>query len=88
MLWGDNGDRVAEVFGYGHVDKKDWPSNPEIYNWVFRNGIHQPKKRQISCGDTLIVLGKEESVRRRTSSLGEYWNEFPVDRETRRLFIS
>lgn len=70
FLWGNQGRRVAELFGFGGV--KDWPGNPEVYSWVFEDGVYKPEERQISCGDSLVVLGREEDQRRKTKSCDEW----------------
>ena len=70
ILWGDANTPVAEIFGYG--DMREWPGNPTVYNWVFRNGVHMPEERQISCGDTIVLLGIEENHRRNSRNLEEY----------------
>jgi hypothetical protein len=75
MLWGEDGIRTAEVFGYGDIT--EWPGNPTVYNWVFRNGVHCPDQRQISCGDTLIVLGEEEKQRRHSKDFLDYITKPP-----------
>lgn len=69
-LYGDHGDKIAEVFGYSGTDP--WPGNPDVYSWVFRNGIYRPSERQIACADTMLVLGREEEARRRTPDLRTY----------------
>jgi hypothetical protein len=81
VLWGEawGGEEanvmVAEIFGYG--DMREWPGNPTVYNWVFKNGLHIPEERQISCGDTMILLGAEETYRRNTRDLKEYISKAP-----------
>lgn len=72
-LWGENGKRVSECFGYG--DMGEWPGNPTVYSWVFENGVYKPEQRQISCGETLVVLGREETFRRTTRDLCDYFDE-------------
>ncbi len=78
-LWGDNGKQIAEVFGYFEIDP--WPGNPEVNSWVFRDGIYQREERQISCGDTLIVLGREEEARRKAPDLRSYMQNPPDVRD-------
>ena len=46
-VWGAAGKKVAELFGYGDINQ--WPGNPEVYSWIFENGIYQPRKRNIAC---------------------------------------
>ena len=61
-LFGKEGKRMAEVFGYG--DFEDWPGNPTKYRWTFRHNVYMPKEQEDGCGDTDIVLGEEEKWRR------------------------
>ncbi len=78
-LWGDNGKQIAEVFGYFGINP--WPGNPEVNSWVFRDGIYHLYERQISCGDTLIVLGREEEARRKSPNLEHYMKNPPDVRD-------
>lgn len=61
-LYGSNNHIMAEVFGYG--DFEDWPGNPTKYRWTFED-ISQITTAEDGCGDTDIVLGEEEKLRRR-----------------------
>lgn len=74
-LWGDDGQQIAEVFGYFGINP--WPGNPEVNSWVFKDGIYHPKQRNICCGETLIVLGREEEARRKSPSLQHYMQNPP-----------
>lgn len=69
-LWGERGEKIAEMFGYGDIEQ--WPGNPTVYSWAFKNGVYQPWERQISCGETLVVLGAEERLRREHVNLEDY----------------
>lgn len=74
-IWGNSsGERCIDFFGYGGIS--DWTGNPDVSAFVVKNGIIIPQK-EITCGDTLIVLGKEESFRRTTQNLEEYASKWP-----------
>ncbi|GEM_PF-2898159 len=77
-IWGDvsKGDKVMDLFTYNGV--YPWPGNPEVSAYVLRNGIYAPEERSITCGDTLMILGKEEEHRRQTTNLNEYISNPPV----------
>ena len=64
-MWGDNGTKVVDLFGFRGV-KDSWLRNPDVLSWDFRNGIFT--RGAITCGDTLIMLGKEEDYRRRKNA--------------------
>ncbi|MFH0832302.1 MAG: hypothetical protein V1900_01080 [Candidatus Aenigmatarchaeota archaeon] len=69
-LWGDNGSRMIDFFGFSNIGKR-WDKNPDISAWVIKDGLHIPKK-EITCGDTLIALGREEECRRFSSNALDY----------------
>lgn len=78
-VWGDslpvNEDKVLDLFGYNGI--RDWPGNPDVHAYVFRNGV--PSFRNpITCGDTTIVLGLEEHYRIQTKDLGEFMSNPPM----------
>jgi len=68
--WGDNKDKMLDIFGYSGI-KENWLNNPGISFYVLRNGVLSQEK-EITCGDTLIVLGEEEKYRRTTLDLTSY----------------
>lgn len=70
ILWGDDGVKVADVFGYAKTE--EWPGNPEVSNWVFRDGVYLPNPNYITCSNSIRMLGMEENARRGTKSLEEY----------------
>lgn len=70
IIWGDQKVKVADIFGYANV--KLWPGNPEVSNWVFRDGVYQPTPQFITCANSIRMLGLEENARRGTKSLEEY----------------
>lgn len=73
-IWGNENSKMIDVFKY--TDVKDWPGNPDVSAFVMQNGVYIPRK-EITCGDTLIVLGIEEKYRRTTKSLKEYMKNPP-----------
>lgn len=75
FLWGSEGRKVVELFGYS---ADDWPGNPDVHSWVFKDGIYHIAENQISCGDSMIVLGREEEHRRRAPDLKAYM-QYPPD---------
>ena len=83
VLWGSFSHikhRNIDVFGFHGLNGK-WPGNPDVSNFVMVNGIFQPLEKPTditTCGDTLILLGKEEEYRRTTSGLDVYMNIPPT----------
>jgi len=70
-------EQIVDCFGY-HVDQ--WPGNPDVTAWSINNGIYTHADRalkELTCGDTLIVLGEEEQYRRTTKSLEDYLSTRP-----------
>ena len=73
-LWSNGKDKIMDIFGFSDV-KDNWPGNPDVINWLWYNGKNRFIKdaRDIAtCGDTLIILGKEEEYRRTTESLDSF----------------
>ncbi|MBU0760757.1 MAG: hypothetical protein KJ600_06900 [Nanoarchaeota archaeon] len=65
--------RIIEVFGFKGIEP--WPGNPNVSNWAMTNRIFTPLEKPTdvtTCGDTLILLGKEESIRRECPSFPSY----------------
>lgn len=75
-LYGNKGERVVEMFGYGDV-ANNWKGNPTVYTWVFRNGVYMPEEHEAACGDMMIAFGREEEHRRKQSCLGTYMATYP-----------
>lgn len=79
FLWGQEDRRMIDLFGYSDIEKPDgWGGNPEVTSYVLENGVYKPERKDITCGDGLIILGDEERHRRRTNSLTEYLESVPV----------
>lgn len=74
-VWGDGENKTVETFGYHGIDP--WPGNPDIFFWVFRNGIYYPGEEQKECEDTTILRGREAEYRRTTKSLETYMENPP-----------
>lgn len=71
--------RSIDIFGFSGL-RDNWLGNPDISNFVMTNGIFKPLEKPTdvtTCGDTLILLGKEEEYRRTTPNLEFYMNNPP-----------
>ena len=72
-IWSIEKDKMIDLFKYtqtGHPD--NWPKNPDVNMFVFKNGVYQQNEKLTMRGDTLIMLGAEEHFRRNTKGLTEY----------------
>lgn len=75
-VWGDTRKKrnreTIDAFVFGDIE--NWPGNPEFAAGVFRGkGILRLNGNNVrGCGDSLVMLGTEEEIRRRTDSLEEY----------------
>ena len=52
ILWTNGkgtGGRMIDLFGF--TQEKNWPGNPEVYNWVFRNGGYIPGSVAVTCSN-------------------------------------
>ncbi len=81
-LWGRKNisggiERVVDIFGFEKVSPDKWPGNPEVSILLYAAGELSVPQREHTCGDTLIMLGKEEAFRRTTKSLEEYFASSP-----------
>ncbi|HLC90928.1 MAG TPA: hypothetical protein VJI15_04105 [Candidatus Nanoarchaeia archaeon] len=77
-LWGDDGVKVIEAFGYEHVEPQQWPGNPERHSWVFRDQVHGANIVGKSCLETDAMLGAEASHRLQyTKTLDEFLRNRP-----------
>lgn len=74
-IWGDNSSKMIDIFKYSDIN--NWPGNPDMGAFVLRDGVYVPEKREVTCGDTLIVLGQEEKYRRTTKDLTDYMEHPP-----------
>jgi hypothetical protein len=83
-IWGYGGDepkKIIDLFGLSDMDQDKWPGNPDVSAWVLENGVYM-KRTEITtgdttCGDTLIMLGREEEHRRSLRCLDAYKNMWP-----------
>ncbi|MFA5953599.1 MAG: hypothetical protein WC812_03325 [Candidatus Pacearchaeota archaeon] len=74
ILWSNSKkEKLMDFFRYSGV-KENWESNPDISPWVVNNGIWR-KNQSITCGDGIILLGREEEYRRCTKNLNEYLSQ-------------
>jgi len=69
VLWGNSdSERVIDCFGYSDISDANWPRNPEVEGWVMREGVYVQKNKitqgGLTCGDSTIIIGKEEEYRR------------------------
>ena len=69
-VWGEEGNKMIDLFKYSKLN--GWPGNPTVSSFVIKNGVYAPERRDITCGDTLIMLGLEEQLRRRTVNVIQY----------------
>ncbi len=81
-------ERIIELYGYSNTILKEWRGNPDVdllnvVNGRRNRGFYRP------CGDTLILLGREEEHRRKSRSLSEYFGlgvTFPRGLLARQVF--
>lgn len=67
-------DRIINFFGRRGIIGK-WPGNIDSHPFEVLEGVHSYEL--VMCGDTDIVLGKEEEYRRLTTSLEDYMKNPP-----------
>jgi len=77
ILWGDSGIPIVEVFAYNGIQRSKWPGNPEVFYFQFRSRQLVEDSRSLTCGDGLMILGREEEFRRHKRTLKEYINDAP-----------
>lgn len=65
FIWGDDGVPVIDFCRFSGIDG-EWPGNPEMMGFVFRNGIYSPGE-PITCEDGIIIMGSFEAPYRRTT---------------------
>ena len=81
-LWGRKNtqggiERVVDIFGFEKISPDKWPGNPEVSILLYLAGELFVPQKEHTCGDTLIMLGREEAFRRTTKSLEEYFASSP-----------
>lgn len=81
-LWGRKNtsggiERVVDIFGFEKISPDKWPGNPEVSILLYAAGELSVPQKEHTCGDTLIMLGREEAFRRTTKSLKEYFTFSP-----------
>lgn len=75
--WGLNGQKKIDLVGYRDI--KEWPGNPSVSVWNYKNGIFvkaSPDEDEL-CGDATIVLGREEEFRRTINTLKGFMTTAP-----------
>ena len=84
MAWGDNGDLMIDGIGFRGLPSHSsggWPGNPNIYSWIFKNGVlvSEPSQgvNEVTCGDGLLIAAGEERCRRKASDLNDFVGRFP-----------
>ena len=71
LLWSDEKrNELMDIFVYSDI-KNNWKGNPGISSWVVTNGIWK-NKNPITCGEGIILLGREEEYRRTTRNISQY----------------
>lgn len=76
ITWGSlvSKEKIIDVFGFSDIS--NWPGNPDVNSWVLKNKI-LIKENPLTCGDSLILLGKEEEIRRKCKNIEEYIRLIP-----------
>jgi len=76
VLRSDDEGRIADIFGYHGIT--DWPGNPDVNAFVYREGKGASLREGIlPYEDTMILLGHEGDLRRNTRNLAEYLLKSP-----------
>src|SRR3989338_4984322 len=77
ILWGEKHEPIIDLFVYTllSLSEEGWKLNPQVAYAQFRSGKFIENPRGLTCGDGLIVLGKEEEHRRRFNNLEQYLRE-------------
>jgi hypothetical protein len=71
-IWGNDGRKTIDVLALTHREGEGWQDNPEVSAYVLEEGFYQPARRDITCGDGLMIFGREEEYRRKTKDIKEY----------------
>ncbi len=54
-----------------------WEGNPIYDSWTFEDGVYVPREKGTTCGTGLVILGKEEELRRGTADLDSFLKGWP-----------
>lgn len=54
-----------------------WDSDPIYDSWTFEDGVCVPREKGTTCGTGLVILGKEEELRRGTADLDSFLKGWP-----------
>ncbi len=70
FIWSYNGDKMIDVwrFNHNHVDDRSWP----LWDVIIYKNWEICKDLWIASGNTLLVLGYEEKLRRQSKNLQDY----------------
>ena len=65
-IWGnvEENKHMIDIFCYSVEKNKEWPGNPNVTAWTARDKYLFLPRGNITCGDTLIMLGEEEKYQR------------------------
>ncbi|MDP1694142.1 MAG: hypothetical protein Q8L34_01240 [Candidatus Woesearchaeota archaeon] len=75
VVWADANKMRHDWFYFHSISQ--WPGNPSVDVYVFKNKGFLPREHQVTCGDSLIMLGIEEQHRKTTKSRAEYLRTRP-----------
>ncbi|MAG02845.1 hypothetical protein CMI42_05905 [Candidatus Pacearchaeota archaeon] len=87
IVWGNDEDKFIDIFAYSDVTD-NWPGNPDVSNLTVKGSLIMPRREELvttTCGDGLILLGREEDYRRKTECLEYYLKEPPNDEDLGRV---
>ncbi len=76
IAWDEGKDKMADIIGWARVDPKDWPGNPDIGGWVFRNGVYV-QDDPITCENGVGIVARESEYRRGCLNLEQWINGRP-----------
>jgi hypothetical protein len=71
-----------DLVGYRDLKEKEWPGNPSVSTWIYKDGIFVKADKNEDdedelCGDATIIMGREEEFRRTTRNLAEFVTTAP-----------
>lgn len=78
--WGykEHGGHVKAIDVLSYAFDRPWDEcNPDVDAWIFKDGVHRPEDRGLTCETTAIILGKEGELRRKTEYLWDYLRLWP-----------
>jgi hypothetical protein len=82
IMWGDGKYKMIDFFGIGesYSLNNDWGSNPEVFSWITKNGIIQPREgvTGVTCEKGMIIIAEELKYRRITIDRNQYLTTPPI----------